>query len=77
MKKLTKEQLIDLMFDRCYEIAISNSEKFEQRVSDIVKESQDNGAKMIVNFVTVYGNEMRKECCQTVAEILYEILYSE
>jgi len=77
MKELTKEQLIDLVFDKCNEIAIENSGKFEQRVSDIVKESQNNGAKMIVDFVTVYGNEIRKVCCQTFAEILYEVLYPE
>ncbi|MCM1201399.1 MAG: hypothetical protein NC312_09220 [Bacteroides fragilis] len=77
MKKLTKEQLIDLIFDRCNEIAIKNSSSFEQHISEIVKESQNDGAKMTVDFVTAYGNEMRKECCQTFAEILYEILYSE
>lgn len=77
MKQLTKDQMTDLVFDRCNEIAIRNSEKLEQRISDLVKESQDNGAKIIVNFVTVYGNEMRKECCQAVAEVLYEVLYSE
>lgn len=32
---------------------------------------------MIVDFVATYSNEMRRECCQTVAEILYDILYSK
>lgn len=77
MKDLTKEQLIDLVFNKCNEIAIKNSEKFEQHISDIVKESQNNGAKMTVDFVMAYGNEIRRECCQTFAEILYDILYSE
>lgn len=77
MKQLTKDQLIDFVFDKCNEIVIKNKEKFEQRISDLVKESQDNGAKMIVDFVTVYGNEMRRECCQIIADVLYEILFSE
>lgn len=38
MKDLTKEQLIDLVFNKCNEIAIKNSEKFEQHISDIVKD---------------------------------------
>lgn len=37
MKQLEKDQLIDLVFDKCNEIAISNLEKFEQRISAIVK----------------------------------------
>lgn len=77
MKQLEKDQLIDLVFDRCNEIAIKNSEKFEQRISELVEESQDNGYEMLVKFVTTYGNEIRRECCQTIAEILYDILYSE
>lgn len=77
MKQLKKDQLIDLVFDRCNEIAIKNSEKFEQRISELVEESQDNGYEMLVKFVTTYGNEIRRECCQTIAEILYDILYSE
>ncbi len=77
MKQLKKDQLIDLVFDRCNKIAIKNSEKFEQRISELVEESQDNGYEMLVKFVTTYGNEIRRECCQTIAEILYDILYSE
>lgn len=77
MKKLGKDQLIDLVFDKCNEIAIRNSEKFEQSISALVKESQNNGAKMIVDFVTTYSNEIRRECCQTIAETLYDILCSE
>lgn len=77
MKELTKEQLIDLVFDKCEEIAKNNSEKFKQHISDIIKESGSDGAKLLITFTTAYGNEMRKECCQTVAEILHEVLYSE
>ena len=77
MKQLSKDQLIDLVFDRCNKIAIENSEEFGKRMSDLAKETQGNGAEMIVKFVTAYGNEMRGECCQTIAEILYDVLYGE
>ena len=77
MKQLSKDQLIDLVFDRCNKIAIKNSEEFGQRMSGLAKETQGNGAEMIINFVTAYGNEMSRECCQTVAEILYDVLYCE
>ncbi len=77
MKQLSKDQLIDLVFDRCNKIAIKNSEEFGQRMSDLSKETQGDGAEMIVKFVTAYGNEMRRECCQTIAEILYDVLYCE
>ena len=77
MKQLSKDQLIDLVFDRCNKIAIKNSEEFGERMSNLSKEVQGDGAVMIIKFVTAYGNEMRRECCQTVAEILYDILYCE
>ncbi len=31
----------------------------------------------IVNAMAVYGAEIEKECCQTIDETLYDILYSE
>lgn len=77
MKELTKDQLIDLTFEKCHAITMENSANFGQRIADLVERSQKDGVKMIVDFVTVYGNEIRKECCQTVAEILYDVLYSE
>jgi hypothetical protein len=77
LKQLSKDQLIDLVFDRCNKIAIKNSEEFGQCMSDLSKETQGDGAEMIVKFVTAYGNEMRRECCQTIAEILYDVLYCE
>lgn len=77
VKRLSKEQLIDLVFDRCNKIAIKNSEEFGERMSNLSKEAQGDGAVMIINFVTAYGNEMRRECCETIAEILYDVLYDE
>lgn len=77
MKELTKEQLIDSVFDKCAELVQSNAEQIKESILNNIKESEDNWSKMIVDFVIAYGNEMRRECCQTFAEILYEILYSE
>ena len=77
MKKLTKDQLIDLVFDKGVEITKLNSEKLKERVSNIVKESGNNGWEMLVDFVMDYANEMRRECCQNFAEIFYEVIYSE
>ena len=37
----------------------------------------NNWSEMLVKFVMAYGDEMRRECCQTFAEILHEVLYSE
>ena len=77
MKQLTKDQLIDLVFDMDVEITKLNSEKLKERVSNIVKESGNNGWKMLVDFVVACGCEVKRECYQTFAEILYDILYSE
>lgn len=77
MKELTKDQLTDLVFERCNKIAIKNSAEFGERMSGLAKKTQNDGAKMMIEFVTAYGNEMRRECCQAVAEILYDVLYCE
>lgn len=77
MKKLTKEQLIDLVFDKCAEIILSNVEQIKENILNEIKGSENNGNETLVKFVTAYGNEMRRECCQTIAETLYDILYSE
>ena len=37
MKELTKDQLVDLVFDKCEEIAKNSSEKFGQHISEIIK----------------------------------------
>lgn len=77
MKQLTKEQLIDLVFDKCAEIILSNVEQIKENILNEIKGSENNGNETLVKFVTAYGNEMRRECCQTIAETLYDILYSE
>lgn len=77
MKQLSKEQLTDLVFGKCEEIVIDNFEEFKQHMLNLSKETQDDGLKMIVNFVIAYGNEIRRECCKTIVEILYDVLYVE
>ncbi|MDE7006590.1 MAG: hypothetical protein K2P07_00300, partial [Lachnospiraceae bacterium] len=76
MKQLEKDQLIDLVFDKCVEIVQLNAEKIKESILNDVKEAEDNWNEMLVKFVIAYGNEMRRECCQTFAEILHEVLYS-
>ena len=77
MKQLTKEQLIDLVFNKCAVLVQSNAEQIKESILNAIKGSEDDWSKMILAFVTAYGNEMRRECCQIFAEILYDILYSE
>ena len=77
MKKLTKEQLIDLVFNKCAVIVQSNAEQIKESILNDIKGSEDNWYEALVKFVTAYGNEIKRECCQTFAEILDDILYSE
>ena len=77
MKELSKEQLIDLVFNKCGKIVQSNADQMKERILDYIKESENNWNEMLIKFVTAYGDEMRRVCCQTVAETLYDILYSE
>lgn len=77
MKHLTKEKIIDLVFNKCAVIVQSNAEQIKEDIWNELKGSEDNWSKMIVKFVIAYGNEIKRECCQTFAEILYDILYSE
>lgn len=77
MKQLTKGQLIDLVFNKCAVIVQSNAEQIKEDIWNEIKGSEDNWNEMLVKFVIAYGNEIKRECCQTFAEILYDILYSE
>ena len=77
MKQLTKEQLIDLVFDKNAKIREFNSEKMKEHILDYIKVPDNNGYEMLVKFVTAYGDEIKRECCQAIAEILYDVLYSE
>ena len=77
MKQLTKEQLIDLVFNKCAVLVKSNAEQIKESILNDIKGSEDDWSKIILAFVIAYGNEMRRECCQTFAEILYDIHYAE
>lgn len=77
MKQLTKEQLIDLVFNKCAVIVQSNAEEIKGNILNDIKGTEDDWSNMIVAFVIAYGNEIRRICCQTFAVILYDILYSE
>lgn len=77
MKQLTKEQLIDLVFNKCAVIVQSNAEQIKEGILNNIKGTEDDWNKMIVAFAIAYGDEIKREYCQTFAEILYDILYSE
>ena len=49
----------------------------KERILDYIKVPDNNGYEMLVKFVTAYGDEIKRECCQAIAEILYDVLYSE
>lgn len=77
MKELTKDQLIDLVYNNCAKVIGLNSNEVKEYILNYIKESGDNWHEMLVKFVTAYGNEIRRECCETFAESLYEIFYAE
>ena len=77
MKQLEKAQLIDLVFNRCAEIVQSNAEKIKDGIMSDLKGTENSYSEMLTRFVVAYGNEMRRVCYQTFAEVLHEVLYSE
>ena len=76
MKQLTKEQLAEMIHDKARKIAEQNIDIMTQNISKSLEGVNDFNIA-IVNAMAVYGAEIEKECCQTFAEILYDILYSE
>ncbi len=76
MKKLTKEQLANLVHDNCKKIVDLNMNGIMERMSELVKESSDYD-ELLVNLVVVYGAEIMDECNQVLTETLYDILYTE
>ncbi len=76
MKRLTKKELKNLIHDNMRVIARQNIDTMTQNISKSLEGINDFNIA-IVNAMAVYGAEIEKECCQTVAETLYEILYSE
>ncbi len=76
MKKLTKEQLTNLVHDNCKKIVDLNMNGIMERMSELVKELSDYD-ELLVNLVVVYGAEIMDECNQVLTETLYDILYTE
>ncbi len=76
MKKLTKEELIDLIREKSRKVTKENVDIMSQRISDSLKDVT-NFSTALVNAMAAYGSELEKECCYIFAETLYEILYSE
>lgn len=77
MKELTKEQLIDLVFDNMEKVIEQNVESAEKNIKSSIKGSEDNLVEIILRLIVSYGTEIKRECCQAFAETLYDILYSE
>lgn len=76
MKQLTKKELINLIHNKAREIAERNIDNMTQNISKSLEGVNDFNIA-IVNAMAVYGAEIEKECCKAIAEILYDILYSE
>ncbi len=76
MKQLTKEQLTKMVHDNCKKIVSSNMNRIMERMSELIKES-DNYDELLVSFIVVYGAEIMDECNQVLSETLYDILYTE
>jgi len=77
MKQLTKEQLTEMVHDKCKKIIELNMNGMAERVMDFVKGSGNNCSELMVKFVVAYGAEIMNECNQVLSETLYDILYTE
>ncbi len=76
MKKLTKEQLEDLVNDTMIKVSKINAENISKKVSECVKNA-DNLGGMIGEVIIIYGIEIKKECSRVIADVLYDIFYAE
>lgn len=76
MKQLTKEQLIDLVYENCKKVTELNSEKMGERVSGFVGDEKDFNIA-IIKTMAAYGAEIKKECCNILVETLCDMFYSE
>lgn len=72
MKELTKEQLIDLVYDNCKKVTKLNSEKIGKHVSDFIGDEKDFNVA-ILKMMVAYGAEIKKECCNILVETLYDM----
>lgn len=76
MKQLTKDQLIDLIYDNCRKVTELNSERIGERVSDFIGDEKDFNIA-IIKAMAAYGAEIKKECCNILVETLCDVFYSE
>ena len=76
MKKLTKEQLTEMVYGTMVKVYRSNEENLMNQICDSGKET-DNPCLKIVNAMGVFGAEIMRECSQVLIETLYDILYTE
>lgn len=76
MKQLTKEQLMDLVYDNCVKVTEENAENMAKSVSDFTKDVNDLGEE-ILKTIMAYCMETKRECCHTFVETIYDILYNE
>lgn len=77
MKRLTKEQLTEMVYDNCKRTMELNLDRMKDRLQDSVKGSEGNCAEWIVKLVVAYGAEIMSGCNQVFAETLYNILYAD
>lgn len=76
MKQLTKEQLTDMIYDNWDKVTVSNLKKCKEHMLSSIKET-DHVVDVLLKLLVAYGTEIKKECCQIMADTLYDILYSE
>lgn len=76
MKQMTKEQLMDLVYDNCAKATEENAENMAKSVSDFTEDASDPGEK-ILKTIKVYCMETKRECCHAFVETIYDILYNE
>lgn len=76
MKQLTKEQLTSLINDTIMRVSMENAENVSKNVIKHTK-NPDSLGSMLAQVIIAYGTEIQKECCQIMADTLYDILYRE
>ena len=55
---------------------MENAENVSKNVIKHTK-NPDSLGSMLAQVIIAYGTEIQKECCQIIADTLYDILYSE
>ena len=74
MKRLSKEQLKNQVYDTAIEVFKSNMDDMNKNVANAVKDVDDFSIA-IVNAMAAYGAEIIKESNQILVETLYNVIY--